>query len=560
MKTPLEKMLEIPYTLLLLNTKMKIRRNPYLNFFGHRGLNLSTKKPILSNRIPVVEPFDSTIHPERKPENFESKMLDFLRKIDVRVEECEVSKKRKWNLQDSVATTPCSFTFCELFAGIGGFGVALEALGGKCVFASEIYEPSRRIYRDNLDTSALPDGGSIAGDIWSVDSKDIPHHDILVGGFPCQPFSTLGNQPGLKDDKKYSGRINGIDDSVLRDSKKGGGRGQLFSQIVRVLKDCQPSAFLLENVPGLIVTDNGNSLQTILLSLEEVGYKVTHEVCSSRGLTSQSRKRLYIVGIRQAAKKNESSKFCSNCSPTSFQFPFMPDLGLRAIDVLHTEKELNDFSAASVPFDLVQNISENEGELTPVSVFQLSDAQMMQLRFRSKKWKPAKLAWHDKSIDTIDSHYGVTVGKGNSQLVPCPAPHHPRRFTPRECARIMGFSDSFVLGTSRTKRSRNEWREKGNRSAFESYIKEQYQMLGNAVCPAVIAVIVGAIIAQCPSIVNSIDCVDCIDWVDRGLWAGIEIALDSLAPAKLHVVLRRLIRFYQEQKESEIKAVAPQCK
>ena len=148
---------------------------------------------------------------------------------------------------------------------------------------------------------------SISGDIWDVQSEDIPFHDILVGGFPCQPFSSLGDQPGLQDSKCISGRSLGTqtqEDATHNQNQKKGGRGQLFTQIVRILRDVQPNAFLLENVPGLITTDGGKALKTIVSSLEGAGYSVSFEVCSSRGLTAQSRKRLYFVGLH--------NKYCAD--------------------------------------------------------------------------------------------------------------------------------------------------------------------------------------------------------------------------------------------------------
>ena len=504
------------------------------------GVELIYEKPTLSNRIPRVEVFDATIHPERRPEHFHSKMCEFLKERMKRCssQESHLNNRTASNLKnDLAAKSSSSFTFCELFAGIGGFGIALEALGGKCVFASEIYEPSRRLYHANLDTSKLP-GGTIAGDIWNIDCNDIPRHDILVGGFPCQPFSTLGNQPGLGDDKKWSGRkSNIVNEDACPDDKKERGRGQLFHEIVRILKHCQPSAFLLENVPGLIGTDNGNALKTIVSALEGVGYAVTKEVCSSRGLSAQSRKRLFIVGILQTTKVNEGTKtYMDDQRP--FIFPFMPDLGLRAQDVLHTEEELRDFSAASIPRELIEEFSKRDDPPSPATLFRLSDAQMSQLQTRSKTWKPAKLAWDDCTCDTIDSHYGVTIGKGNSQLVPSPAPHHPRRFTPRECARIMGFSNFFVLGNYMAKKGVGKYSTK-NIERFNGFIKEQYHMLGNAVCPPVIVILAGSIISHCSDIPSK-SCDE--DWIDKGLWTGIELALDAVAPANIPDLLKRLQR------------------
>jgi DNA-cytosine methyltransferase len=207
----------------------------------------------------------------------------------------------------------------------------------------------------------------------------------------------------LNDLKNVSGRKRGLENNA---DTGGGGRGHLFTQIVRVLKDVQPNAFLLENVPGLITTEGGKALQTIISSLEEAGYDVSYEICSSRGLTTQSRKRLYIVGIKQISiKRRKTNNGQENCT---FQFPFIPDLKMRAADVLHTQEELHlSLTTTGVPVQLAQHFNDK----TPASMFQLTDAQMTQLRTRSKSWKPAKLAWDNTTCDTIDSHYGVTVGK-----------------------------------------------------------------------------------------------------------------------------------------------------
>ena len=112
----------------------------------------------------------------------------------------------------------------------------------------------------------------MVGDIWEVENDSIPPHDILVGGFPCQPFSTLGEQPGLADEK-------------------GGFRGMLFTQIVRVLTVCRPSAFILENVPGLLHCDGGEALKSIAEALRGAGYRVSYELVNARCLTAQSRNR-----------------------------------------------------------------------------------------------------------------------------------------------------------------------------------------------------------------------------------------------------------------------------
>ena len=454
-------------------------------FLNTSGVSIAHRRIAIPSKIPRDEPFNATVHPEKRPTSFSS------------------------------AEPLCGrqFTFCELFSGIGGFCRGLEALGGECVFASEIFEPSKAVYRANLNGK----DDVVAGDIWNVASEDIPEHDLLVGGFPCQPFSGLGEQPGLSDTKVAMGRK--IDVNAVADSECGG-RGQLFTQIVRILKAKQPRAFLLENVPGLLQTDGGRAMETITTALSDAGYKVSYEVCSSRGLTAQSRKRVYIVGIRNGE---------------AFQFPFMPDLGLRAKDILHTPEELASYADMGIPHSL----AEEMGNVIPEALFRLSEAQMEQLLTRSRVWRPAKLAWGNTTCATLDSHYGVTVGKGNSQLVPCEAPEHPRKFTPRECARLMGFGASFRLGQHKIDPSVQQREDYDPRVAFNTFIKEQYHMLGNAVCPPVIAVLAGAILDTANIPLGS---EKHTDWTQAGLHVGVQLALNAVTPERLEAVLDKVQR------------------
>lgn len=476
-------------------------------------VNLVFNAPAVSNKIPRSEIFDATIHPQKMPKDFSQRFYEFVRH---QVHQKQCSSTDHCNQKHNLMTPEGKhhFTFCELFAGIGGFGVALERLGGRCVFASEIYKPAIDIYESNLDTTYLRNN-KVSGDIWKVKTEDVPRHDLLVGGFPCQPFTSLGLQLGLKDDKLVSGRCGKTD--VDHDLCVDQGRGQLFTQIVRILSHVQPKAFILENVPGLVTTDAGKALETILAALKGAGYSVSYEICSARGVTAQSRKRLFIVGIINGLQ-----------SSPQFEFPFIPDLQLRAGDVLHTNEEFECASLSPETLGVPKTISSNA---SISSLFRLSDSQMDQLCHRSKSWKPAKLAWDNTSCDTIDSHYGITIGKGNSQLVPSQAPHHPRRFTPRECARIMGFPNWFELGGSSCKYNLNQKYE--NNAAFNSFIKEQYFMLGNAVCPPLIAVLAGAVLNHILE--------DERDWLDVGLWSGVSLAFECISPVRIDEVYNRLL-------------------
>lgn len=162
------------------------------------------------------------------------------------------------------------FTFIDLFAGLGGIRIPFEELGGSCVFSSEWNESAQKMYHANF-------GEIPTGDITKISSDKIPEHDILLAGFPCQPFSIIGNGKGFADT-----------------------RGTLFFEIERILRDKKPEAFLLENVKQLVKHDEGKTFQVILAKLKELGYFVHWEVLNALdyGLP-QKRERVIIVGFRK---------------------------------------------------------------------------------------------------------------------------------------------------------------------------------------------------------------------------------------------------------------------
>lgn len=171
------------------------------------------------------------------------------------------------------------YKFIDLFAGIGGFHIALHNLGAECVFASEWDEAARKTYEENLRkvSPKLFETGNFAGDITKVDKASIPDFDILCGGFPCQPFSQAGHKLGFDDT-----------------------RGTLFFDIAEIIKVKQPKAFFLENVRGLFKHDNGKTFEVIQRTLtEELGYSLHYSIvkASEHGLP-QHRPRLFMVGFK----------------------------------------------------------------------------------------------------------------------------------------------------------------------------------------------------------------------------------------------------------------------
>lgn len=176
-----------------------------------------------------------------------------------------------------------SFKFIDLFAGIGGFHLAMDSLGGECVFASELDEPARKTYKENFEKTSpkLFKNGSFNNDIRTVSPEDIPDFDVLCAGFPCQPFSQAGKKRGFDDNHKSE-------------------RGNLFFNIVDIIEAKKPKAFFLENVRGIVKHDNGKTFKVIREILEdELGYSFYFKVvkASDYGLP-QLRPRAYIIGFR----------------------------------------------------------------------------------------------------------------------------------------------------------------------------------------------------------------------------------------------------------------------
>ncbi len=158
-------------------------------------------------------------------------------------------------------------TFVDLFAGVGGFHIAAASIGLKCVYASEIDKPARAVYMSNFGLE--PDG-----DITKVDAADVPEHDLLCAGFPCQPFSIIGKRRGFSDT-----------------------RGTLFFDIARILESKRPAAFVLENVKQLVTVDGGRVLSRILSVLKELSYEVDYQVLNALNFSlPQKRERVIIVG------------------------------------------------------------------------------------------------------------------------------------------------------------------------------------------------------------------------------------------------------------------------
>jgi len=216
--------------------------------------------------------------------------------------------------------------FIDLFAGIGGFHLALKSLDMECVFTSEIDTHARKTYAANFKDKYLDHPDLFAGDIWKVDYKKIPDFDILCGGFPCQPFSQAGHKKGFKDNKD----------------------GNLFFSIEQILKIKKPKAFFLENVRHLKNHDNGNTFKIIYSTLQKLGYSFDYKIikASEFGLP-QHRPRIYMVGFYKPYIKDMYKEL-------AFTFPREIPLKKTMSDIFkgRVTKELNSKEERKVGFTL----------------------------------------------------------------------------------------------------------------------------------------------------------------------------------------------------------------
>lgn len=287
------------------------------------------------------------------------------------------------------------FTFIDLFAGIGGTRLAFESLGGKCVFSSENNKFCQETYLKNF--GEIPEG-----DITNIDEKDIPDHDILVGGFPCQPFSIAGVSK-----KNSLGRVHGFLDQT---------QGTLFFDVARILKEKRPKAFLLENVKNLQSHDKKRTFTVITDTLENLGYKVYYKVLDGKYYTPQHRERIFLVGMDKKIYGNDDS----------FKFP---------------EK-------AQVTYS-VKDILENDVD----PKYTLSDKLWNYLQAYSEKHrkKGNGFGYGLVDLDGISRTLSARYYKDGSEiLIPQEVEKNPRRLTPRECARLQGFPEDFKIVVSDT--------------------------------------------------------------------------------------------------------------
>lgn len=270
------------------------------------------------------------------------------------------------------------FKFIDLFAGIGGIRTGFECVGGECVFSSEWDEPAKKTYQANF-------GEMPYGDITKINPAEIPNFDILLAGFPCQPFSMAGFKKGFADT-----------------------RGTLFFNIAKIIEHHKPSVIFLENVRNLVSHDKGNTIRVIVQTLEKLGYKVSYKVLNAKDFgLPQNRARIYIVGFKN--------------NKIDFEFPQPLNIKIKLGDILE------------------KNVDKK---------YTISD-KLWAGHQRRKKEHKEKGNGFGYSMFNADSEYTSTISaryyKDGSEILIEQKNKNPRKLTPREAARLQGYSDDFII-------------------------------------------------------------------------------------------------------------------
>jgi DNA (cytosine-5)-methyltransferase 1 len=288
--------------------------------------------------------------------------------------------------------------YIDLFAGIGGFHQAMNAFGAECVFASEWDKDCQAIYQANYGIQPV-------GDITKIAAEDIPEHEVLCAGFPCQAFSISGKQLGFQDT-----------------------RGTLFFDVARIAKHHQPKLLLLENVKNFARHDEGRTLQTVESVLQELGYTVFHQVLNASHFgVPQKRERIYILAFR------------NDLGIQQFTFPTSADEPKRLIDACLPDTETDAL--------VIQRDDIQMKESVNVEADMLGNYPQKPIRIGTvNKGGQGERIYHPYGHAVTLSAYGGGVGaKTGLYLIN----HRIRRLAPRECARISGFPDTFQLSANR---------------------------------------------------------------------------------------------------------------
>lgn len=278
--------------------------------------------------------------------------------------------------------------FIDLFAGLGGFRLALESLGAECVYSSEWDEHAKKVYADNF-------GDMPEGDITQVDEKNIPEHDILCAGFPCQAFSISGRQKGFEDS-----------------------RGTLFFDVARIVKGKKPKVVFMENVKNFAAHDNGRTLKIVKSVMEELGYTFFHEVLNAADYgVPQKRERIYMVCFR------------NDLGICDFSYPKAFSLTKHVEDFLLSEELVRDLYV-NRPDTYFNGNADNSYSNKPIRLGTINKGGQGERIYSTKG-----------AAITLSAYGGGIFAKTGGYLVNGKS----RKLHPRECARIMGYPDSYKI-------------------------------------------------------------------------------------------------------------------
>lgn len=310
------------------------------------------------------------------------------------------------------------FKFCDLFAGIGGFRIGMEAVGGQCVFSCEYDKFAQKTYQAWF-------GDLPHGDIREVKASEIPDHDVLTAGFPCQPFSIAGVSK-----KNSLGREHGFKDRT---------QGTLFFHLANIISVKRPPVFVLENVKNLLSHDKGQTWQVIQETLDDLDYEIHFEVINAASFVPQHRKRVFIVGFDRKIFKGKSG----------FEFLEPPHSTPKFANILQTEIDPK-YTLTDKLWNYLQQYAEKHRQKGNGFGFGMTDLNGVSRTLSARYYKD-----------------------GSEVLVPNGTGKNPRRLTPREAARLMGFPDHLDVVVSDT---------------------QAYKQFGNAVVPPVVEAVGRAIV------------------------------------------------------------------
>lgn len=289
------------------------------------------------------------------------------------------------------------YKFIDLFAGIGGFRIALEGEDCECVFSSEIDKYAKETYKENF-------GEYPSGDLTKIKSSEIPDFDILCAGFPCQPFSIAGKRLGFEDS-----------------------RGTLFFEVARVLKEKKPKAFILENVKGLVNHDEGKTIKAIENILDDLGYDFSYKVLNALDYgVPQNRERWYCVGFKKSLKVT----FNNDCNDRlNFRFPEARELSVFLEDIVEENVE---------GYDCTKRALENIDLHLPKFIEKkgINNERLII----ANEIRPSRCSFKNNGITPCLTAKMGTGGNNVPVIV-----NYGRKFTEKECLKIMGFPEDYKI-------------------------------------------------------------------------------------------------------------------